>query len=253
MNISRPLKNGHESSGVSRIIPRENLADFHRWDGQLIDKTGHPEAEWQGNPWISDEESNDKLSKQAYEEGFAQGYHDSLVEGKKAGLAEGQVEIQKQTKRLNQLMAALNKPFEVLDQQMAQELVTLGLAIARQVIYREIRTDPDLILKVVQKALEALPSSSRHIHLYLHPDDVELVSNSPGFFVDKQKVEIVESTEMNRGDCKVVTEVSHIDASVEKRINKMVASLFKDTEMTSVMSNEKCHFDRRKKSRISMS
>ena len=201
---------------------------------------------------MPDEESNNKLSKQAYDEGFAQGYHDSLVEGKKAGLAEGQAEIQKQTKRLNQLMATLNKPFEELDQQVGRELVTLSLAIARQVIYREVRTDPDLILKVVRKALDALPSSSRHIHLYLHPDDADMASNSPGFF-DKQKIEIVKSTEMNRGDCKVVTEVSHIDASVEKRINNVVASLFKNTEVTGVMSDKQCHFDRRKKIRISPS
>jgi flagellar assembly protein FliH len=125
-------------------------------------------------------------------------------------------------------MDSLSQPFQVLDAEVEKELVKLAMAIATQIIRREIKLDPGQVIAAVREAIKVLPLSSQKISLHIHPDDAELVrsvlsldemSPSPAW-------KIVEDPLITRGGCKVNTEVSHIDATVENRLAAVIATLF---------------------------
>jgi len=74
------------------------------------------------------------LQAEAHKEAFEQG----LAEGREAGRAE----VRAQVERLSGMFYDLAKPFEVLDAEVERELLTLSMALARQIVRRELKTDP---------------------------------------------------------------------------------------------------------------
>jgi flagellar assembly protein FliH len=157
------------------------------------------------------------IQKQAYEEGFAQGHKD--------GVDAGQTQIQARVRRLEQLMTAFATPFAELDQRVEQELVTLAMAVARQLVRRELKTDPGQIVAVVREALSALPVASQNVRLHLHPEDAALVRAALSLTDGEHAWRIIEDGLQNRGGCQLVTDTSRIDAGVETRLAAIIATV----------------------------
>lgn len=170
------------------------------------------------------------MQKQAYDEAFAQGRQDGYSagfnEGAKQGYEENVYALQKQATVFTSLMESLSQPFKALDAKVEQELVELAMAIAKQVIRREIKLDPGQVIAAVREAIKVLPLSSQKINLYLHPKDAELVCSVLSLDKLSPAWKIVEDPLITRGGCKVDTEVSHIDASLENRLAAVIATLF---------------------------
>jgi flagellar assembly protein FliH len=173
------------------------------------------------------------MQKQAYEEaaeqgrkdGWVQGHRDGFNAGHEQGQTAGQAEIAALVGRLDQIMSCLEAPLCDLDEQVVQEMTALSIAVARQLIRRELKTDPGQIVAVVREALAALPSASRKVSLYLHPEDADLVRHALSLDDGRQRWKLVEDPLLNRGGCRVVTETSNIDASVDKRMAAVIAKL----------------------------
>ncbi len=187
-------------------------------------------------------ESIEAMQKQAYEEAFALGKKDGFVqgfdEGVKKGFDEGLTEglkkgyeenlhlLNEQATAFVRLMEALSEPFGLLDEEVEKELVRLAIAIAKQIIRREIRMDPRQIIAAVKESVKVLPLSSQKIYLHLHPEDAELVCSVMAPMELSPPWNVIEDPLITRGGCKVDTEISHIDASIENRLASVIATLF---------------------------
>lgn len=159
----------------------------------------------------------EKARKQAYQEGFQQGQKD--------GIAAGAEEHKKKAQSLDKIIKSLNAPLSDLDDQVIEELVTLAVTIARHMIRRELKTDPGEVIGVVREALSSLPVATRDISIYLNPEDVTLVQEALSLSGDGQSCKIIEDATMSRGGCRVVTDTSQVDASIEKRLTALVTQL----------------------------
>lgn len=160
----------------------------------------------------------DAIHKQAHKEGFEQGH--------KEGLEKAQKEISAQMQHLKQILNALAEPLQAADDQVEQELIALSMAVARQIIRREIEQDPEQIIAVVREAMAELPSSARNIRIFLHPDDAALVRETLNTEEDETAPwKIVEDMVLTRGGCRVESDTSRIDASLEKRLNAILTEL----------------------------
>jgi flagellar assembly protein FliH len=174
------------------------------------------------------------MQKQAYEEAFAQGQRDGyqfgLEQGRRQGIEQAQAEhgklLQQKTAAFSDLMEALSEPFKNLDEEVEHELVKLAITIATQIIRREIKIDPGQVIAAVREAIRILPLSSQKISLYLHPDDAEVIRSSLSIDESASSWAVVEDPLITRGGCKIDTDVSHIDATVENRLAAVVANLF---------------------------
>lgn len=170
----------------------------------------------------------DELSEKAQSEGYEAGRQQGFEYGHKEGMEAGRAEVQQRIARLDGLLEALDTPFEQLDDQVEQEVVTLVIAMVRQLVRREIKADPAQIIGVVREALGVLPVNARRIRVLLHPDDAGLVREAYTLGDSDQKWQIIEDPVVARGGCRVYTENSQIDATLESRLNSLIAPLLAD-------------------------
>lgn len=191
---------------ATKIISADTLSAYERWELPLVEGV-------LGNPGVMTAKQVEVIQKQAYDEGFAQGRSDGLKQ------------MQQQALRFEQLITALQTPFADLDQQVEQELVKLAVVVARQLVRREIKTDPGAVVAVVREAMGQLPVSSQQINLHLHPEDAALVRTALSLNDEDRRWRIVEDPVLARGDCRILTETSRIDATVEARLTAIIATM----------------------------
>lgn len=217
---------------TSKVISKEQLTAYERWELPNVsrgDPGGDPAPDPDDAGEVIDDpeqiaelitaEKLEEIQRQAYEEGFEL--------GRKEGYQHGQKEVVAEAQRLRQVVGSLAEPLEDVDEEVERELVALALEVARQLIRRELRTDPGQVVAVVREALSALPADSLKVQVFLHPDDAALVRNSLslGEEEDQQPWRILEDPVLTRGGARVVTENSRIDATVEKRLAAVIAQL----------------------------
>ncbi|MGR9054079.1 MAG: flagellar assembly protein FliH [Gammaproteobacteria bacterium] len=162
--------------------------------------------------------------EQGHKEGFDQGYQ----EGSKKGYDENVHALRTQVETLVGLIDALSEPLKLLDDEVETELVNLAVAIARQLIRRELKLDPGQVVAAVREAMNVIPLASQQVTLTLHPEDAELVRSV--FLIDDAQAAwlIREDPLITRGGCKVDTDVSRIDATVERRMAAVIAQVLGD-------------------------
>lgn len=185
----------------------------------------------------------EQIQKEAYDEGFQQGhqegktkgYEDGRRQGKDEGFqaghsegysqayAEGQKEMAEKVAYLEQIMSLLHSPFAELDKEVEDQLVTLAMSVAKHLVRRELKIDPGQVVAVVREALTALPAASRNVRLFLHPEDAGLVRDALSISDGDMNWKIVEDPIITRGGCRVMTETSQVDASVETRLAAIIA------------------------------
>lgn len=167
----------------------------------------------------------ENIQQLARKEALDKGYKDGLEKG----LSEGKGQMLQQAKNLQSLITSLAEPLKDFDEQVESELVELAIQIAKQIIRRELKTDPGQIVAVVREAIAALPSSSHQIKLHLHPEDANLVKTALQLEESaSDRWHIIEDPVLARGGCRVLTENSQIDATIENKLTTLIASLLGD-------------------------
>lgn len=209
-------------SDTSSVSSRPVTA-YERWELPYVgeEKTAASEVE---NEQVTAAEI-ESIQKQAYMEGHENGYRD----GHEKGLADGQSEMKEQADTFLLLIQTLDAPFTDLDEEVIEQTAQLAIAVARQVIRRELHSDPGQVVAVVRDALKALPVMARSIRVFLHPDDAVLVREVLSLHDEaddgSQIWKIVEEPLLSRGGCKVSSENSTIDASVETRLQRIITEI----------------------------
>ena len=160
------------------------------------------------------------LQRQAWDEAYKKGYDE--------GLAAGAEEIAARSRRFEELLKALSKPFDRLDEKVERELVELAIAITKQLFRREIRVNPSHVIGVVREAIRLLPVASRNVQVHLHPDDAALVRETLSPAEHEPAWTIVEDPLIEKGGCNVTTDNSRIDATNESRLKTVIRSLTGD-------------------------
>lgn len=155
-------------------------------------------------------------------------HDEAYKEGRAEGLKAGTEEIQRRVERLNELLTALAKPLDELDEMVEKELVELAISIARQLFRRAIQIDRGSVVGVVRETVPLLPLAAREIKVHLHPEDAELVRASMMDSGDEVAWKIVEDPLISRGGCSVHSESSHIDARAETRFQAIVNAITGD-------------------------
>ncbi len=175
-------------------------------------------------------------SEEAFRKGYQQGIDEGLQQAaQRARQNDSLIEIERQqlqsrATHLEQLLHALADPLSQLDKEVEEQLVELVLAVARQLIRRELKADPGQIIAVVREAVALLPVAARDYRLALHPEDAALVRDALAMDDNggSRPWTIVEDPTLTRGGCRVVSEASYIDATVERRLAAVAAALLGD-------------------------
>ncbi|ROM71333.1 flagellar assembly protein FliH [Pseudomonas brassicacearum] len=169
-------------------------------------------------------EEVESIRQEAYNEGFAvgekEGFHSTTLKVRQ----EADVALTAKLRALESLMHNLFEPIAEQDTQIEKSLVGLVQHIAKQVIQRELAIDSNQIEHVMREALKLLPLGVGNVRLYINPQDFELVKALRERHEETWR--IVEDAALLPGGCRVETEHSRIDATVETRISQVMAKLF---------------------------
>ncbi len=209
---------------MSDMIAKEKLTAYQRWELPAFDLA---KKAVEAPPVVPDVPAAilptaaevEHIQQQAYEEGYAEGAQKARSEEQTA---------RDETQRLAEIIGALNKELQQVDQQVAQGLLDLSLEIAKQMLHQALKVKPELLLSVINEAINELPHFSQHAYLILHPADAELVRSKMGEKNDHAGWKIVEDAKMERGGCRVETAHSQIDASLDTRWKRVVSSIGQD-------------------------
>ena len=52
------------------------------------------------------------------------------------------------------------------------------MALARQIVRRELKTDPTQIIGIIREAIGALPVAARDVRVHLHPEDAAVCAST---------------------------------------------------------------------------
>jgi len=197
------------------VVTSEELASYQRWQAPHVVSVSDVDGDQQ--TFLTVEEI-EQLQKEAQQEGYDVGFE----EGRQAGLKAGQADIEQQLKYLEQIMISLNTPLKDLDQQIENDLMSLVSTMTRQLVRRELKTEPEHVIGAMRAALAVLPISERKLKIYLHPQDMELVKKGLSLDDDGASWQWVEDPLLTRGGCRLETADTLIDATVEARLESVV-------------------------------
>lgn len=164
------------------------------------------------------------IRQDAYNEGFATGEKDGFRAGQLKAKQEAEVILADRLAGLERLMGQLFEPIAEQDQQLEVALVSLVSHMARQVIQRELSTDSSQIRQVLRDALKLLPMGVNNLRIYLNPQDFEIAKALRERHEETWK--ILEDDALLPGGCRVESEHSRIDATVETRLSQALKQLF---------------------------
>lgn len=233
--LRSPQPDTHETSSEAatrphqakrpRILAAAETASARRWDlpPMMPPDTVAPARQPETDPLAPEPPTAEELTAirdLACEEGYQAGFT--------RGMAEAQERLEAESRSLKDLLEALARPLAAVDEQVVRELLGLTCDIARQLIRRELTTEPGQIVAVVRETLALLPLAERHIVLQLHPDDAALVERVLVRDHEGTPWRIEEDPLLTRGGCRVLNGDSSIDATVESRIGAAIARVLGD-------------------------
>lgn len=168
-------------------------------------------------------EEIEQIYQQAREEGLRNGLEEGQETGYKAGYEAGQATAQDEARRFAQLAAKLDNGLADMESTVADELLSLSIALARDVIRQELTVHPESLLVVVREALAQLPH--QHAAIYLHPDDASLLRSYAGDQLSHAGHRIHEDFKLKRGDCLLEAGGTQVDATVAMRWQRVLEGL----------------------------
>lgn len=172
-----------------------------------------------------------RLEREAWDAGFAAGREAGAGAGRNEQRALTD-ELNTRVRRMGEVLEVLVRPMQELDAEVYEQLAAVAAAIARQLIRRELKTNPEQIVAVVRETVALLPMSTRDIRVFLHPEDAALVRERLPAPAGEELWSIVEDPTMTRGGCRVTSTNSTIDARIEQRIGAAVAAALGDERVT---------------------
>ena len=143
------------------------------------------------------------------------------AEGRAAGLAAAQEAAQPALTALAAAAGAVNELRAQLAAETERDAVELAIRLAEQILAGAIAVQPERVVDVGRNALRHL-IDRRHVTLVVHPDDLELVSDSVENLASQlggiEHLSVQADRRIGRGGAIARTEAGDIDAALSTQL-----------------------------------
>jgi flagellar biosynthesis/type III secretory pathway protein FliH len=144
----------------------------------------------------------DQMKAGAHEEGFKQGSDEA------AG-------------KYTQMIAEHSQRMEAKENEVANQIRQLSLAIAKKIIGKELEFNPDSIVDMAKKHLQSI-RQRREVYLRVSPADLEHLREAKRELIDQlgraKEIEIRSDEALTAGSMIIETEAGTIDARIETQM-----------------------------------
>ena len=155
-------------------------------------------------------------------------YQLGLEKGEAAGRAEFQESIAASAESLHAAAEAMRAAREEFLDSLEPDVVALSKLVAERVLDREVRTDPELIIATVRRALAKIIDRQRLI-IHVHPKDhAALKAHEVALLEEFEGIEVlrIEPDEsVTPGGCVVVSEMNQLDARMDTLLENVLQAL----------------------------
>lgn len=206
---------------MNTLVAKENLTAWQRWEMGGLDESKAPASPPQVTTTAT--QASSPAGRLPTADDIERIHRDAHKQGYDAGYEEGTARARMEAMRLHALVEKLDAALGEFDQQVSEELLALSIEIARQVVRQSISARPELILDVVREGLSHLPQ--QHVAIHLHPEDATLARTHLGEQITHLGHRIFEDAAISRGGVRMEAGGSQLDASVENRWKRVLASM----------------------------
>ena len=166
--------------------------------------------------------------KSMQEEAYRQGYDLGRDEGQEAAYVERTEDLQARLSRVDEVVGSLEVLKHELVKQNEASFIKLIYQIASKIAMTEIKQNQELILSVLHQAVGGAVDEET-LTIRLAQSDLDFIEqtkhNLGAEFSFLKRAKLEAQSEIQAGGCVVVTNFGQIDATIEKRLDKVWTSL----------------------------
>ncbi len=161
----------------------------------------------------------EEIEKQAYQQGYSS--------GKAIGIEEGKREYLQALGKLENSIGKLVTLKQDMLREYEPEIIKLAISIAEKILKREVQINSNHIVEIVKSIVNTLKDKSKII-IKLSTDDYNILKDSEKLNELKyvsSNFEIVENSDLQKGDVLVDTSFGTIDATLNSQIERVKEEL----------------------------
>jgi flagellar assembly protein FliH len=233
---------------MSKVIPKEKLTAYQRWELAAFEEgtkpftseTGQSEPPAARRSEQRVEESEELNLPTAFptaedlerihQEAWQEGHDLGQAEGYKAGFESGRQSGEHYAQKLRALAESLDAEQLRQDEEVAKEILELALAIAQQMVSTAVKVKPQIVLSTIREALLSMPALSGHHRVVVHPESAEVVREWLAQEHNHLSWKVAEDATLEPGGFRIENGYSELDASMKTRWREVVACLGADAE-----------------------
>ncbi|AOJ11591.1 flagellar assembly protein FliH [Burkholderia mayonis] len=160
-------------------------------------------------------------------EGQALGYQAGYEQGRAKGFDDGQAEARTQGAQLAALAASFRDALTGVERDLADDIATLALEIAQQVVRQHVQYDPAALIAAAREVLAAEPALAGAPHLIVNPADLPVVEAYLKDELDTLGWSVRTDATIERGGCRAQASTGEIDATLTTRWERVAAAIGK--------------------------
>lgn len=228
---------------MAGVIPKDKLASYQRWNIGSLDAKPVPHSQSpvdtaststaapstvapsQAEVHAAQNQASTDEIERIHEEARANGYSLGYREGLEAGQLAMTTTVAETTAHFAELLGNLQISLAHVDQHVADQVLSLALEVAAQVLRGAINTRPELLLPVIREALTALPLHHAHVVVRLNSVDAKLIRERIGEQLAHTGAHIIDDPDISPGGCLLVAGASEVDATIETRWKRVLESI----------------------------
>jgi flagellar assembly protein FliH len=210
----------------NRFIPGEEVGAVSQWDFAAVDTASLLlAAQVQAREDAADQARTEAVRQEGYAQGFAQAQAQAAMETQQRIAEFTRNQGEETAQRLAALFASTSQQLQQSEQAIAQGVLELACEVARQVLRQELSVNPNVLQPVIREALGLLLVDSKSAVVRMNPLDLEVLEEPLRAEFSSLSLTLLADARVDRGGCLVESAGTVVDASVEKRWLRAVATM----------------------------
>lgn len=208
-------------------IPKEQQTAYERWEMSSFSEEDQSINIGRSNsskPKHKDVAASEKVTR-IFDGVRKEAYTKGMQEGFVVGMAKAREQAQEDKQIFLHLMSTFSDALEKSDEQIADDVLSLALDIAKSMLKSKLNIDPDAILPIVLDAMHYLPHIQKPIRILVHHEDAQILFDNLAEEISSQHWQIQIDNNVERGGCMIETGSNQIDATNSVRWKRISEAL----------------------------
>lgn len=168
----------------------------------------------------------EKIKQQAYQD-IEQAREKARQEGYESGKQDSLNQLRKNLEEVNKIIQQATREKVKIINSSEPELLKLAVKVARVVIKKELEVDQDIVMKILEEAIEKI-SDNQQVVIRVSHQDLQTVRNNKDKIIDlveAKNLSIVADKHIEDGGCMIETKLGYIDARIETKLELIEQAL----------------------------